>query len=255
MNPWLIAASPALAAAAAGLAAYGAGHPRSQLFGSTLCCTNSPRKLALTFDDGPNPAITPKLLELLDRYKARATFFVIGKHARECPELLKETAARGHVIGNHTDAHPNLFWLKPDRITIELRCCNFSIIAATGAPPKWFRPPFGFRNPWVVPVARELNQRVVMWTLLPGDWRATSSEWLIPRMAPIAVHAKRNVAAGSASGAAATGDILCLHDGSHRQLNADRLPTLAALEYWLPRWRDLGLEFVTIDEAVSAPAT
>ena len=254
MHPWLIAASPALAAAAAGLAAYGAVHPRSQLFGSTLCRTNSPRKLALTFDDGPNPAITPKLLELLDRHKARATFFVIGKHARECPDLLKETAARGHVIGNHTDAHPNLFWLKPDRITIELRCCNFSIIAATGAPPKWFRPPFGFRNPWVVPVARELNQRVVMWTLLPGDWRATSSEWLIPRMEPIAVHAKRNVAA-SASGAAATGDILCLHDGSHRQLNADRLPTLAALEYWLPRWRDLGLEFVTIDEAVSAPAT
>lgn len=255
MNPWLIAASPALAAAAAGLAAYGAVHPRSQLFGSTLFRTNSPRKLALTFDDGPNPAITPKLLELLDRHKARATFFVIGKHARECPDLLKETAARGHVIGNHTDAHPNLFWLKPDRITIELRCCNFSIIAATGAPPKWFRPPFGFRNPWVVPVARELNQRVVMWTLLPGDWRATSSEWLIPRMEPIAVHAKRNVAAASASGAAATGDILCLHDGSHRQLNADRLPTLAALEYWLPRWRDLGLEFVTIDEAVSAPAT
>jgi peptidoglycan/xylan/chitin deacetylase (PgdA/CDA1 family) len=255
MHPWLIAASPALAAAAAGLAAYGAVHPRSQLFGSTLCRTNSPRKLALTFDDGPNPAITPKLLELLDRHKARATFFVIGKHARECPDLLKETAARGHVIGNHTDAHPNLFWLKPDRITIELRCCNFSIIAATGAPPKWFRPPFGFRNPWVVPVARELNQRVVMWTLLPGDWRATSSEWLIPRMEPIAVHAKRNAAAGSASGAAAMGDILCLHDGSHRQLNADRLPTLAALEYWLPRWRDLGLEFVTIDEAVSAPAT
>jgi peptidoglycan/xylan/chitin deacetylase (PgdA/CDA1 family) len=255
MNPWIIAAPPALAAAAAGLTAYSAAHPRSQLFGATLCRTNSPRKLALTFDDGPNPAMTPKLLELLDRYKARATFFVIGKHARECPELLKETAARGHVIGNHTDAHPNLFWLKPDRITVELRCCNFSIIAATGAPPKWFRPPFGFRNPWVVPVARELNQRVVMWTLLPGDWRATSSEWLIPRMEPIAVHAKRKVAAASATGAAATGDILCLHDGSHRQLNADRLPTLAALEYWLPRWRDLGLEFVTIDEAVSAPAT
>lgn len=255
MNPWMIGAPPALAAAAAGLAGYGAAHPRSQLFGATLCRTNSPRKLALTFDDGPNPAITPKLLELLDRYRARATFFVIGKHARECPDLLKETAVRGHVIGNHTDAHPNLFWLKPDHITVELRCCNFAIIAATGAPPKWFRPPFGFRNPWVVPAARELNQRVVMWTLIPGDWRATSSEWLIPRMKPIAVHAKRNVAAGSARGAAATGDILCLHDGSHRQLNADRLPTLAALEYWLPRWRDLGLEFVTIDEAVSAPAT
>jgi peptidoglycan/xylan/chitin deacetylase (PgdA/CDA1 family) len=245
------------AAAAAGITAYGAVYPRSQLFGATVRRTNSPRKLALTFDDGPNPAITPKLLDLLDRFKARATFFVIGKHARECPELLKETAARGHVIGNHSDAHPNFFWLKPDQITVELRCCNYSIIAATGAPPKWFRPPYGMRNPWVVPAARELKQRVVMWTLIPGDWRATSSEWLIPRLEPIAARAKRHLSAGAAAagGAASTGDILCLHDGSHRQLNADRLPTLAALEYWLPRWRDLGLEFVTIDDAVSAPAT
>ncbi len=256
MNHLWIAAPPALAAAAAGLIAYGAVYPRSQLFGATVCRTNSPRKLALTFDDGPNPAITPKLLDLLDRFQARATFFVIGKHARECPDLLKETAARGHVIGNHTDAHPNLFWLKPDQITVELRCCNFSIVAATGAPPRWFRPPFGFRNPWVVPMARELKQRLVMWTLIPGDWRATSSEWLIPRMAPIAKNAQRNLSvAGATNEAASTGDILCLHDGSHRQLNADRLPTLAALEYWLPRWRDLGLEFVTIDDAVSAPAT
>jgi peptidoglycan/xylan/chitin deacetylase (PgdA/CDA1 family) len=256
MNPWMIAGPTALAAGVAGIAAYGAAYPRSQLFGSTVCRTNSPRKLALTFDDGPNPKITPKLLDLLDRFRARATFFIIGKHARECPDLLKETAARGHVVGNHTDAHPNLFWLKPDQITVELRCCNYSIIAATGAASRWFRPPFGFRNPWVVPVARELKQRVVMWTLIPGDWRATSSEWLIPRMGPIAERAQRNLnAAGAANGAASMGDILCLHDGSHRQLNADRLPTLAALEHWLPRWRDLGLEFVTIDEAVSTPAT
>ena len=132
-------------------------------------------------------------------FKARATFFVIGKHARECPDLLKETAARGHVIGNHTDAHPNLFWLKPDQITVELRCCNYSIVAATGAPPRWFRPPYGVRNPWVVPAARELKQRVVMWTLIPGDWRATSSEWLIPRIEPIAARAKRNLNAASAA--------------------------------------------------------
>ena len=255
MNPWLIATPPAVAAAAAGLTAYAAIHPHSQLFGSTVRYTNSPRKLALTFDDGPNPAITPKLLDLLDRYKAKATFFIIGKFAREAPELLKETAARGHVIGNHSDAHYNLFWAKPDKITIELRCCNYSIIAATGAPPKWFRPPFGLRNPWVIPAAHELKQRVVMWTLLPRDWRATSSEWLIPRLAPIAERAKRNLASSAPDGgAASTGDILCLHDGGHRQLNADRLPTLAALEHWLPRWRDLGLEFVTIEEAVQTPA-
>src|SRR5271168_3770809 len=224
MNPCLIAAPTPLAAAAAGITAYGAVYPRSQLFGATVSRTNSPRKLALTFDDGPNPYITPKLLDLLDQFKARATFFVIGKHARECPDLLKETFVRGHVIGNHTDAHPNLFWLKPDQITVELRCCNFSIVAATGAPPRWFRPPFGVRNPWVGPAARELHQRVVMWTLIPGDWRATSSEWLIPRLAPIAEHAQRNLSVSGSTNPAATGDILCLHDGSHRQLNADRLP-------------------------------
>jgi peptidoglycan/xylan/chitin deacetylase (PgdA/CDA1 family) len=112
------------------------------------------------------------------------------------------------------------------------------------------------RNPWVVPAARELKQRVAMWTLIPGDWRATSSEWLVPRLGPIAARAERHLNAHATPGStASTGDILCLHDGSHRQLNADRLPTLAALEYWLPRWRDLGLEFVTIEDAVSTPAT
>lgn len=253
MNPWLIA-SPAIAAAAAGLAAYGAVNPRAQLFGSSIWHTNDPRKLALTFDDGPNPFVTPKLLDLLDRFNAKATFFVIGKFARECPELLKETAARGHLIGNHTDAHPNLFWLKPDKITIELRCCNYSIAAATGAPARWFRPPFGLRNPWVVPTARELNQRVVLWSLIPKDWKATSSDWLIPRFAPISKRAQHNLHNG-ATADTASGDILCLHDGGHRQLNADRLPTIAALEYWLPRWRDLGLQFVTIEDAVRKPAS
>ena len=71
--------SEAVSTAAAGVVAYGGVHPRAQLFGPTICHTNSPRKLAITFDDGPNPAITPKLLDLLDRYKAPATFFLIGR--------------------------------------------------------------------------------------------------------------------------------------------------------------------------------
>jgi len=77
-------------------------------------------------------------------------------------------------------------------------------------------------------------------------------DWLIPRMQPIATRAQK----ASKNGALAngTGDILCLHDGTHRGLNGDRTRTLAALEYWLPRWRDLGLEFVTIDQAVRTPA-
>src|SRR6266403_5294732 len=109
MNSWLIEAPAAVAVAAAGLAAYGGVYPRAQLFGSTICRTNSPRKLAITFDDGPNPAITPKLLDLLDRYQAKATFFLIGRYIRECPELAGEISVRGHVIGNHTESHRNLF--------------------------------------------------------------------------------------------------------------------------------------------------
>ena len=244
----------AVAAAAGGAIAYGTAWPRAQLFGSTICRTNSARKLAITFDDGPNPAITPKLLDLLDRYNARATFFLIGRFVRESPELVKETVARGHVVGNHTETHPNLFRLAPMQIRVELRLCHSAISNAIGAPPKWFRPPYGFRNPWVIPAARELGYGTVMWTLIPGDWRERPAEWLLPRLQPIADHAQRSLRNGSKRAASVTGDILCLHDGSYRQMNGERSRTLAALEYWLPRWRDLGLEFVTIEEAVRPPA-
>ena len=252
MNPFIYGV-PAALTAAAGTIAYGAAHPRGQLFGKTICRTNSPRKLAITFDDGPNPAITPKLLDLLDRYKAHATFFLIGRFVRECPALVKETVARGHEVGNHTELHPNLFWLNQIKVQVELRLCHDAIRNTIGTPPKWFRPPFGLRNPWVVPVARELGCRTVMWTLIPGDWRDKPAEWLISRMQPIASHAQ-GISKDSSSVTGGTGDILCLHDGGHRELNADRTRTLAALEYWLPRWRDLGLEFVTIDQAVRTPA-
>ena len=254
MNSWLIEAPAAVAVAAAGLAAYGGVYPRAQLFGATICRTNSARKLALTFDDGPNPAITLKLLNLLDRHNAKATFFLIGRYVRECPELVQETVARGHEVGNHTELHPNLLWLNPTKVRVELRLCHDAIRGAIGMPPKWFRPPFGMRNPWVVPAACELGYRTVMWTLLPGDWREKPAEWLIPRLQPIADHAQRNLGKGSGAAAVGTGDVLCLHDGGHRELNGDRSRTLAALEYWLPRWRDLGLEFVTIGQAVSTPA-
>ncbi len=250
MNPFLISV-PAAVLATGAVAAYGAAFPRAQLFGRTFCRTNSARKLAITFDDGPNPAITPKLLDLLDRYQAKATFFVIGRFVRECPDLVKETAARGHVVGNHTESHQNLFKLGPAQITVELRLCHHAIANAIGAPAKWFRPPYGFRNPWVIPTAQSLGCKTAMWTLIPGDWLDRPAEWLIRRMQPIAAHAQRNAGQNSSAGAAGTGDVLCLHDGYHKELDYDRTRTLAALEHWLPRWRDLGLQFVTMDEAVS----
>jgi peptidoglycan-N-acetylglucosamine deacetylase len=256
VNPWLIEAPAAAVTVAAGLTAYGAVYPRAQLFGSAISRTNSSHKLALTFDDGPNPAITPKLLDLLDRHNAKATFFLIGRFVRECPELVQETVARGHVVGNHTELHPSLFLLNPTKVRVELRLCHDAIRGAIGKPTKWFRPPYGLRNPWVIPAARELGYRTVMWTLIPGDWMDKPAEWLIPRLQPIADRAQRNLPKFSnASAARGTGDILCLHDGAHRDLNGDRSRTLVALEHWLPRWRDLGLEFVTMEDAVNTPAS
>ena len=246
MNPAMIGV-PAAAALAAGVTSFAAVNSRSQLFGATICRTASPLQFALTFDDGPNPAITPRLLDLLDKFNAKATFFVIGKFVRECSQLVREISLRGHLVGNHTQTHPNLFWLSPGGVRSELQKCQEALRDTLGAPAKYFRPPFGLRNPWVVSTARELGMQTVMWTLLPGDWYERPVEWLIPRLQPIADNAQHPAQRKS-------GDVLCLHDGMHRHLNGDRTRTLAALEYWLPRWRDLGLKFVTIAEAVSTPA-
>src|SRR5882762_7375196 len=89
-----------------------------------------------------------------------------------------------------------------------------------------------------------------------GDWLEKPAEWLISRMQPITQNAQQSLANGPSSSGdgSGAGDILCLHDGTHRQMDGDRSRTLAALEHWLPRWRDLGLEFVTIGEAVNTTA-
>lgn len=227
--------------------AHAAVNARSQIFGPTICEMSDAEQLAITFDDGPNPAITPKLLELLEKYNAKTTFFVIGRYVRECPELTSEIAARGHLLGNHTRTHPNLFLLSRQSVGDELRHCQDAIQNATGAGARYFRPPFGIRNPWVVSTAQELGMQTVMWSLIPGDWRDKPLEWLKNKMTPVDEHARDAQHRKS-------GDVLCLHDGAHREQNGDRTRTLAALEYWLPRWRDSGLKFVTIAEAVTRPA-
>jgi peptidoglycan/xylan/chitin deacetylase (PgdA/CDA1 family) len=244
--------------AAAGIGAYAAVSPTSQLFGSTLCHTSRPSAMALTFDDGPNPAITPQLLALLDRHSARATFFLVGRFARACPHLVREIAARGHLIGNHTETHANLAWLFPKRIGEELQQCQASIAAALagelGGAQTWMRPPFGYRGPQLAGAVRRAGLRgVAMWSRPYYDWKLQPPARLIARLArampKTTAHASREPDAHKR--AHAGGPIVLLHDGDFRQLGADRRHVLAALEHWLPRWRDAGLEFVTIDGAAS----
>lgn len=246
MNAWLIGV-PAAAVAAGAVTSYAAVNAGSQLFGETVRGTASTRELAITFDDGPNPAITPKLLDLLDQHHVKATFFVIGRFVRECPALTREIAARGHLLGNHTESHPNLFWMSAASIREQLERCSAALQDIAGVKAEYFRPPWGYRNPWVVSVAGALGMRTVMWTSIPGDWKERPAEWLVERMSPIARHHAEATSRGA-------GDILCLHDGAYRALGGERSRTLMALQYWLPRWRDLGLKFVTISDAVGIPA-
>jgi peptidoglycan-N-acetylglucosamine deacetylase len=228
-----LASIAALAAGAGGAAAcaWGAVHPRSQLFGRTLRRTGDDSTLALTFDDGPNPAVTPRSLELLARHEARATFFLVGRHVRACPGLAAEIAARGHAIGNHTETHPNLIWLSPRRIREELARCGEAIAEATGRKAGWMRPPFGYRGPQLARAVRGAAcAGVAMWSASGRDWRPQPAVRVIRRL-------RR----------APGGDIVLLHDGDYRALGADRRHTIEALEYWLPRWKDAGLRFVGLD--------
>jgi peptidoglycan/xylan/chitin deacetylase (PgdA/CDA1 family) len=217
--------------AAAGIFAWAAAAPSSELFGATIRRTGSDSSIALTFDDGPNPAVTPKLLDLLGRYDVQATFFLIGEWVRAEPSLAREIAARRHTIGNHTDKHPALTFLSPARIAAELKRCDDAIEAATEVKPRWMRPPFGFRSPLLGGIVRKRGGHgVVMWSRWAQDWK--------PQPAAPVTRRLRRVRGG---------DIVLLHDGDHRVVNGDRGHTVAALEYWLPRWKDAGFEFVTLD--------
>jgi peptidoglycan/xylan/chitin deacetylase (PgdA/CDA1 family) len=230
---------------AAGIAAWGAVAPSSELFGPTVRHTTSAKTLALTFDDGPNPAVTPRLLDLFDRYSVRATFFLIGKFARACPDLVREISVRGHSLGNHTDTHGNLIFQSRAGIRQELKRCQDAVAAATRSdPPRWMRPPYGYRSPMLDGEVRRAGmQGIVMWSKIGWDWKPQPPERLITRLARAA---RPN---------SSHGDIIVLHDGDHRALGGDRHHVVAALEHWLPRWRDAGLEFVTIDSpAVSDSA-
>src|ERR1700677_886385 len=145
VNPvWFVAGG---ACAIAGISAWGATAPSSQLFGRTVRHTGDSGSMALTFDDGPNPSATPQLLELLTKYGVKATFFLIGRQVRAFPALAREMVERGHESGNHTETHPSLTWLTSAGIADELDRCDEAISSAAGSTARWRWAPDGEHNP------------------------------------------------------------------------------------------------------------
>ncbi|MGH9600428.1 MAG: polysaccharide deacetylase family protein, partial [Terracidiphilus sp.] len=181
LTPWETGICAGLGAAAAvGLAAGGFAYaslwPGSRIFGRALTAPEQPGELALTFDDGPNPRWTPRLLDVLAEHGVRATFFMLGGFAAAEPELVRQVAAAGHLVGNHSWSHPNLARSSSARIRQELLRANETLEQILGAPVRYFRPPFGARRPAVFRIARELGLQPVLWNAMTTDWSEPSAE-------------------------------------------------------------------------------
>ncbi|MCB9727722.1 MAG: polysaccharide deacetylase family protein [Deltaproteobacteria bacterium] len=227
------------AAAAALLVADGVARPASQVLVPTISRgpARAGRRVALTFDDGPDPRWTPAIAERLEAAGVRGTFFCIGEHVLAHPALVRGLAAAGHELGNHSFSHARtLNFRLTAAMEREVRRGETALLSVLGEGPRpLYRPPIGLRNPSLARVARRLDLRVVNWSLHSRDTFARDpaavADRVLTRCAP--------------------GDIVLLHDGSDRP-GADRSVTLAALPRILEGLRQRQLEPVTVSELLAS---
>ena len=220
----------------AGGCAYAAMWPASQLFGETLIAPRRPGELALTFDDGPNPACTPRLLDTLASHKVHATFFLVGRYAEAEPHLVRRIQSAGHLIGNHSWSHPNLAITSARRVEEELTRTRDTLQQLTGAPVRYFRPPFGARRPVVLKIARSLGMTPVLWNAITTDWSEPSHDKIAARlMSKIDSNQQKGWATN-----------IVLHDGGHLELGANRNPSVTAAGQLIALYEPTH-RFVTLD--------
>jgi peptidoglycan/xylan/chitin deacetylase (PgdA/CDA1 family) len=235
MGSFAFGAGVAVAAVAVG---YQSKSPTGQCFGRTFTGLKpGTKQLALTYDDGPNDPHTLRLLEVLARHNVKATFFLIGRFVRRRPDIARELARAGHVIGNHTFSHPNLIFASALQTRMQLQDCEQALSDAVGEHSRLFRPPFGGRRPSTLKIARALGLEPVMWTVAGRDWEGKPAEYIEKRVS------KR----------IRGGDVILLHDGGHEAFGADRSQTVIATDRLIARYKSEGYEFVTIPEMMGKP--
>jgi peptidoglycan/xylan/chitin deacetylase (PgdA/CDA1 family) len=236
-----IAAGVAGLAAGMGLVAggvlYASVWPTSQIFGRTLIAGHDPNQIALTFDDGPNDAATPELLEVLSRHQVRATFFAMGSFARQRPEIVRAVAAAGHLLGNHTMSHPKLSMEPVARVRQELMDCSAVLEDLTGVAVRFFRPPFGARRPVVLRIARELGLTPVLWNVTGYDWNPIGIDEILAKLDAGITRSRARMQSSN----------LLLHDGGHRGMGASRMDTVRAVDRLLTAHAGTATRFVTVD--------
>lgn len=215
--------------------------PRSRLLGSNWTHLPAARAragawIALTLDDGPDPELTPRVLELLERHGARATFFCIGERVAAHPALARELIARGHTIENHSQRHLARFsLLGPRRLRAEIERAQQTIAAVTGAAPRFFRAPAGLRNPLLDPLLQRLGLQLASWTRRGFDTFERRPERVFAALS-------RHLAAG---------DILLLHDGRSAHTATGAPVVLEVLPRLLAAFAVAGLTPVTLREALA----
>jgi peptidoglycan-N-acetylglucosamine deacetylase len=236
MLPALIGLAAAAAASAAG---YQSMAPTGQWFGRTFTgFGRGSKKIALTYDDGPNDPHTLKLLDVLAKHDVRATFFMIGRYVQQRPDIVREVSRAGHVIANHTFTHPLLIFESAAQTRSQLLECRSALQDAIGDHSNLFRPPFGGRRPATLRVARELGLETVMWNVTGYDWNA-------PPASEIEKKVVRQMRGG---------DVILLHDGGHRTMGANRAQTVIATDRLIRRFKDQGYEFVTVGAVSGQPS-
>jgi peptidoglycan/xylan/chitin deacetylase (PgdA/CDA1 family) len=151
-----------------------------------VTCRTGDRSIRLTIDDGPDPHDTPVLLDLLDRHRIKAVFFMIGWKVAAHPELVREVLRRGHEIGNHTMNHPQAsFWCAgPWRTRREILECQEVIDKVAGVKPRWFRAPVGHRNLFTHPIAGMLGLKVMAWNRRGFDTLGSDPDKALSRILP-----------------------------------------------------------------------
>ena len=194
-------------------------------------------RIALTFDDGPSPTTTPRILDLLAAAGARATFFTLAPSVRRAPALVRRMASEGHEIAAHGDLHWPLPFLLPWGIRREVERSIAAVVAAAGSTPRYYRPPFGFMMPGQAAYVRRLGVEPVLGDIYPED----------PQRPGTAIIVERVVARLRG------GSIVILHDGSPLG-DPDRTQTIEALSPILAHAARAGLAAVTLSELLaSAP--
>lgn len=189
----------------------------------------SAKRIALTFDDGPHPRLTPKILEILDEYGIKATFFVIGQNVENYPEAMKLLAESGCEIGNHTYSHKNIRTMSEGQIEFEISKCNELLLKEFGVIPSIVRPPQGVYNSNLQRVSNSANCNIILWSIDTRDW-AHTNPWEISK---------------KVLGSVSNGDIILMHD-----YVAGFSPTCDALRLIIPELLERGYEFVTVSELI-----